>query len=185
MNRQETLECVRRSLHEGDERAFARLVHEHQAALRRFLLVQAGGDAPLADDLAQDTFVRAYTHLAQFEGRSSFLTWLFRIAYNVYFSHQRSAHLTYDVEQCKQRWTATPEPQSGSLHYDLASALQLLTPVERTCVTLQLLEQQTVEHIAEVTTLPINTVKSHLARGKRKLAQFLQANGYERRGQND
>lgn len=60
-----------------DRRAFAHLVEKYQVRLRRFLLHLTGGDSYLADDLAQDTFVRAYERIRSYKGLSSFSTWLF------------------------------------------------------------------------------------------------------------
>ena len=70
-----------------NKRAFDQLVREYQSPVRRFLLSQTMGNEALSDDLAQDTFLKAYTHLSQFRGTSSFLTWLTRIAYNVWYDH--------------------------------------------------------------------------------------------------
>jgi RNA polymerase sigma-70 factor (ECF subfamily) len=160
-----------------DRRAFDKLVREYQAPVRRFFLTQTSGDTQLSDDLAQDTFVKAYTHIGQFQGKSSLLTWLFRIAYNVYYDYTRSHRQTADMEVAAVRTAKSPSPDSH-LKLDLYDALQLLTDNERTCVTLQLMEGQPIDKISEITDMPANTVKSHLLRGKKKMADFLRANGY-------
>ena len=70
--------------------AFGRLVEKYQAQVRRFFLSQTLGDTQLSDDLAQDTFVKAYLNISRFRGEASFSTWLFRIAYNAAsFTHLR------------------------------------------------------------------------------------------------
>ncbi|MBP7856923.1 MAG: RNA polymerase sigma factor [Prevotella sp.] len=160
-----------------NRRAFDKLVKEYQAPVRRFFLSQTYGDSQLSDDLAQDTFVKAYTHLAQFQGKSSFLTWLFRIAYNVYYDYTRSHRQTADIDVAAVRAAKMPTTDSH-LKLDLYDALQLLNDNERACVTLQLMEGQPIDKIAEITDIPPNTVKSHLMRGKKKMADFLRANGY-------
>lgn len=63
-----------------DKKAFDALVCKYQSRLRRFFLSQTLGDSQLSDDLAQDTFVKAYVGISGFRGMSSFSTWLFRIA---------------------------------------------------------------------------------------------------------
>lgn len=63
-----------------DKTAFDRLVRKYQSPIRRFFLHQTLGDAQLSDDLAQDTFIRAYTSIGTFRGSAAFSTWLFRIA---------------------------------------------------------------------------------------------------------
>ena len=65
-------------------RAFDQLVGKYQSSVRRFFLHLTCGDSELSDDLAQDTFIKAYTNLASFKNLSSFSTWLYRIAYNIF-----------------------------------------------------------------------------------------------------
>lgn len=65
-------------------RAFDTLVKKYQSPIRRFFLHQTLGDTELSDDLAQETFIKAYTNLASFKNLSSFSTWLYRIAYNIF-----------------------------------------------------------------------------------------------------
>lgn len=64
---------------------------------------------------------------------------------------------------------------------DLHSALALLKPDERTCITLQLIDGYDIQKIAEITGIKEGTVKSHLSRGKEKMATYLKKNGYDRR----
>ena len=64
---------------------------------------------------------------------------------------------------------------------DLYAALALLKPDERTCITLQLIDGYDIQKIAEITGIKEGTVKSHLSRGKEKMATFLKNNGYDRR----
>ena len=65
-----------------NRRAFDQLVVKYQSSIRRFFLLQTGGDVALSDDLAQETFVKAYVNITHFRGLSRFSTWLYRIAYN-------------------------------------------------------------------------------------------------------
>ncbi|MBR0042293.1 MAG: sigma-70 family RNA polymerase sigma factor, partial [Bacteroides sp.] len=74
----------------GNNRAFDQLVKKYQSPIRRFFLHQTCGDGPLSDDLAQDTFIKAYTSLSSFKNLSNFSTWLFRIAYNVFYDYIRT-----------------------------------------------------------------------------------------------
>ena len=72
-----------------NQRAFDQLVRKYQSPVRRFLLNLTLGNETLSDDLAQDTFLKAYEHITQFKGIASFQTWLFRIAYNVFYDYKR------------------------------------------------------------------------------------------------
>lgn len=159
-----------------NKRAFGRLVEKYQSPIRRFFLNQTGGDSQLSDDLAQDTFVKAYVNIGQFRGGSSFSTWLYRIAYNVFYDYTRSHKITEEIDQA----VALRQANSGdtALQLDLQQALAILSPAERSCITLQLMEGQPIDKISEITEMAEGTVKSHLSRGKQKLAMFLRKNGY-------
>ena len=74
----------------GNRRAFDELVRRYQSPVRRFFLSQTMGNEQLSDDLAQDTFIKAYTSITSFRGLASFKTWLMRIAYNVFYDYVRS-----------------------------------------------------------------------------------------------
>ena len=162
----------------GNQRAFDELVRRYQSPVRRFFLNQTLGDSQLSDDLAQDTFIKAYTSIGSFRGLSSFQTWLMRIAYNVFYDYTRSHHTAEDIDTLPQRSSGSDNP---SLKMDLYAALALLKPDERTCITLQLIDGYDIAAIAKITRLKEGTVKSHLSRGKEKLATYLRQNGYDRR----
>ncbi len=161
----------------GNRRAFDQLVRKYQSPVRRFFLSQTLGDSQLSDDLAQDTFIKAYTSISSFRGLASFQTWLMRIAYNVLYDYTRSKHQTEDVDAAPQRAGG----ENSSLKMDLYAALALLKPDERTCITLQLIDGYDIAAIAKITQMKEGTVKSHLSRGKEKMANYLKENGYDRR----
>lgn len=162
-----------------DRKSFDLLVKKYQSPIRGFFLRQTMGDGQLSDDLAQDTFVKAYTHLSSFRGTANFSTWLYRIAYNVWYDYTRSHKDTQDLDTPS---VARKNAQSGntSLKMDLLNALQILSGNERTCITLQLMDGFSIDKIAEVTGMAQGTIKSHLSRGKSKLASYLKQNGYDR-----
>ena len=161
-----------------NKKAFDQLVRKYQSPVRRFFLNQTLGDEQLSDDLAQETFIKAYVNITKFKGMASFSTWLMRIAYNVFYDEMRSRKVTEDVDTSVSaaRQTTTA---SESLKMDIYDALALLKPDERTCITLQLIDGYPVDQIAKVTGIPGNTVKSHLHRGKEKMANYLKQNGYD------
>lgn len=159
-----------------NKRAFGRLVEKYQSPIRRFFLNQTGGNEPLSDDLAQETFLKAWLNIGQFRGAANFSTWLYRIAYNVFYDYTRSHKITEEIDQA----VALRQANSGdtTLQLDLQQALAILSPAERSCITLQLMEGQPIDKISEITEMAEGTVKSHLSRGKQKLAMFLRKNGY-------
>ena len=185
----------------GNRRAFDELVRRYQSPVRRFFLHQTLGDSQLSDDLAQDTFIKAYTNIASFRGLASFQTWIMRIAYNVYYDYRRKKNL--ECGMLNEEWSAMPMTndkfsishstsqqsanhssfvtQQSTLKMDIYAALALLKPDERTCITLQLIDGYDIAAIAKITQIKEGTVKSHLSRGKEKLANYLRQNGYDRR----
>lgn len=162
-----------------NRKAFDHLVRKYQSPIRGFFLRQTLGDAQLSDDLAQDTFIKAYTHLSCFHGFANFPTWLFRIAYNVWYDYQRSHKATMDMDIPAVEHKNAEQAQGG-LRMDLKNALKVLSEKERTCITLQLMDGRSIDEIAEITGLATGTIKSHLSRGKVKLASYLKQNGYDR-----
>lgn len=163
-----------------NKRAFDQLVMKYQSPIRRFFLNYTMGDQPLSDDLAQDTFVKAYLNIGQFRGLSGFSTWLYRIACNVLYDYVRSHKITDDIDtpQVSRKNAASAD---SDLRMDLNDALAVLSPHERVCITLQLMEGRPIDQISTITGLAEGTVKSHLWRGKQKLATYLKKNGYDRK----
>lgn len=160
----------------GDRRAFDQLVVRYQSPVRRFFLHQTLGDEPLSDDLAQDTFIKAWRNIGSFRAMSSFQTWLMRIAYNVFYDYVRSRKTTSDIDNVAE--PMTNGNSNPSLQMDLYHALSLLKPDERTCITLQLVDGYKIDQIAKITDMKEGTVKSILFRGKEKLTKYLKQNGY-------
>jgi len=160
----------------GNKRAFDELVRRYQSPVRRFFLHQTLGDSQLSDDLAQDTFIKAYLNIASFRGIASFQTWLMRIAYNVFYDYRRKAQIQTQPEPL-----SLGEGMGVGLKMDLYAALSQLKADERTCITLQLIDGYDIAAIAKITGIKAGTVKSHLSRGKEKLANYLRQNGYDRR----
>ena len=162
----------------GNKRAFDELVRRYQSPVRRFFLNQTLGDGQLSDDLAQDTFIKAYTNISSFRAMASFKTWLMRIAYNVFYDYMRSRKVMVDTDCIRECSASAAQP---ALKMDVYDAMALLKPVERTCITLQLIDGYDISAIARIMQMKEGTVKSHLSRGKEKMANFLKKNGYERR----
>ncbi len=158
-----------------DRQAFATLVEKHHPSIRRFFMHQTMGDEMLSDDLAQETFIKLYYSIKQFKGLSNFSTYLYRIAYNVFQDHLRRHKLTDTSDAIPEGTTSS----NSDTQIDISRALQQLTPTERAAITLYYIDDRKVEDVASILQLPSGTVKSHLSRGRNKLADFLRNNGYE------
>ena len=163
-----------------NKRAFDQLVRKYQSPVSRFFLNQTLGDEQLSDDLAQETFLKAYLNITKFRGLSSFSTWLMRIAYNVFYDDVRARKQTEDVDTSISALRQSASAGDSNLKMDIYAALALLKPDERTCITLQLIDGYPIDQISKITGVPENTVKSHLRRGKEKMTIYLKQNGYDR-----
>ena len=159
--------------------AFDQLVKKYQSQIRRFFLNQTCGDSELSDDLAQDTFIKAYTNIASFKNLSSFSTWLYRIAYNIFYDYIRSQKETSDLDSREIDNIHYTEQENMGKKMDVYESLKVLKDVERTCITLFYMEDVSIEKIAGIMNCPVGTVKSHLSRGKEKMAKYLKQNGYD------
>jgi len=153
--------------------AFGRLVEAYQPRVRRFLLNLTMGDEMLTDDLAQDTFIKAYVGIRGFKGLSSFGTWLYRIAYNEFYNHARRHHEEHvdDLARVAQVSTAATDALDASM--TVQRALAELNDSERVAVTLHYIEDQPLKQVAKIMQQPEGTVKSLLYRAKGKMKQFI------------
>ena len=164
-------------------KAFDRLVKKYQSSVRQFFLHQTCGDSELSDDLAQDTFIKAYTNIASFKNLSNFSTWLYRIAYNVFYDYIRSRKEMAGLDTTEIDAINSTEQENVGQKMDVYQSLKMLKEVERTCITLFYMEDISIDKIAGIVGVPSGTVKSHLSRGKEKLATYLKQNGYDRNRQ--
>lgn len=154
--------------------AFSRLVEIHQQGLRRFLLHLTNGDMPLAEDLAQDTFVKAWSAIRSFKGLSGFKTWLYRIAINQFASYRRSISRmpSTDLEECREIPSSEYSDSDGP-EYDVNAAVARLQEKEKVVVLLFYMEGLPIKQIVKITGMPEGTVKSHLSRARKHLASSL------------
>ena len=159
----------------GDNRrAFGQLVEAYQPRLRRFLLNLTMGDEDLTDDLAQETFIKAYTGIRSFKGLSGFGTWLYRIAYNEFYSEKRRRHEEHvDYISESMQGASSQSSESTEAQMDVQSAMRALNPVERTVITLFYIDDLPLKKIVSITGLPEGTVKSNLHRAKEKMREVI------------
>ena len=155
----------------GDREAFSQLVEACQSPIRRFLFHLSGGDEELSKDLAQETFLKAWLGIGSFRAAAKFSTWLYRIAYNTFYDHARSGKRGgVDAAVYTDRLAA--EAPDADFGLDFARALTGLKEEERTAVLLFYMEDQPVVRISAIMRCPAGTVKSHLHRGREKLAVY-------------
>ena len=168
-------DLVARVLVDDDHHAFAELVRNHQSAVRGLLRQLTRSDLALADDLAQETFLRAYKHIRSFRGEARFSTWLYRIAYNCFREDARRRKELVGINE--EQWQAREDPQTvdPALRHDLMQALNLLPLPERTAVILCCQNGLSHDEAARVLEIPLGTVKTNVLRGREKLKRTLAA----------
>jgi RNA polymerase sigma factor (sigma-70 family) len=157
----------------GSADAFGRLVQMHQQALRAFLRRLTGNTAD-ADDLAQETFVFAWEHIARFDAARSFRPWLFGIAWRKFRERKRSWLRLVRRESRAADATETIYQTDPGLRLDLEKATAALPAEQKAAVLLCLACEFSHAEAAQALALPLGTVKSHVARGREKLVAALE-----------
>lgn len=167
-------DIVRRVVQHDDREGFCELVRRHQSDVRNLLRRLTAGDHALADDLAQEAFIRAFRCLKSFQGTAKFSTWLYRIAYNVFLSSARGrASEKWDPIEKARDIPGPDQSDEGLAGIDLEKAFRNLTGTERATLTLAYGKGMTHAEIAQALGSPLGTVKTHIARAKEKVKQTL------------
>ena len=148
-------------------------MEREQEALRGFLLALCCGNKSDADDLAQDTLVKAYLSLAGYQDKGKFRSWLFKIAHNTFLNHKASCRMMESIDEARTLIGGT-EADSSFEHQDLYLALRTLPPKERSAITLYYMNGYSIKEIATITDASQDAVKQQLSRGRDKLKARLQ-----------
>jgi RNA polymerase sigma-70 factor (ECF subfamily) len=166
----------------GDAEAFGVLVERYQRRVANVALAVVHNQDD-AIELAQETFVRAYENLAKFESRSSFSTWLYRIAANlaIDFWRREGRHVVLRGEDAENEMRRLPSDTGDSfktasrkeLSARLTAALEELTPEHRTVILLREVEGLSYDEISEALQCPRGTVMSRLHYARNRLRDLL------------
>jgi RNA polymerase sigma-70 factor (ECF subfamily) len=179
---------------QGDSAAIERLILKYQNRIYNVIL-KICADPDDAAELTQDTFVKIIENIENFQGRSSFYTWAFRIAVNLTLNYcRRNARIGFsslDAEQVP--YNSQPgrllkellsddsslDPavvaQDNELCQILVESLKKLDDAQRAVVVLRDIEGMNYNQIANVLDIELGTVRSRLSRGRKKLRQILEA----------
>ncbi len=175
---------------QGDVRAFEMLVVKYQRRIER-LIGRMVRDTDLVQDIAQESFIRAYRALPQFRGDSAFYTWLYRIAVNTAkkalmdmkrdpLVSEASMRLDDDGEEISRAENEltdgeTPEALLASKEIAAAvnAAIEALSEDLRQAITLREIEGLSYEEISEIMNCPIGTVRSRIFRAREAIATRL------------
>lgn len=158
----------------GSTTAFARLVDLYQGPVRAFLRRLARSPAD-ADDLAQEVFVDAWLGIERFERGRSFRAWLFGLAYRKHLAGRRSMFRRLRRESFSVSGASSTDlPHArAEAEIDLARLMAALPDEQRAVVALCLVDEFSHAEAAQILSLPLGTVKSHVARGKARLLAML------------
>ena len=149
---------------------FIDMVRSEQKGLRRFLLTLCGGDRMTADDIAQETLMKAYLALSKYDERQKARLWLMKIAYNTFLNHhaQTTRHRYEDIDATAM--ISSQYSSDESFRYqELLQAMAQLPDSERTTLILHYFEGYKVEEIAQITNCTDAAVKKRLQRGREEL----------------
>ena len=176
-------EIIRQCL-DGDGDAYAVLVDRYQR-MAYTVACRMLGDAETANDIAQESFITAYSALRQFRFRSKFSSWLVSIVLNKCRDHLRAHRETVSVDAIAEvRATGRPDPEQEASAHETADAVQraldTLPPDYREIIILKHIEELAYGEIAEILGVSIPALKVRAYRGRELLKQALAGTGVER-----
>jgi RNA polymerase sigma-70 factor, ECF subfamily len=168
----------------GDQRAWDEIVTRHWRLVFNVAYTFVGTH-DLAEDLAQDVFLKLFRSLDTFDRRANFQTWLVSVSRNLCIDHYRSVRKERetiardvnpaDLAPATQGRSAYAELEASDQVQLLRTAFSRLAPTLRTAVMLRDVQELTYQEIADKLELPEGTVKSRISRGRTELARHLRA----------
>ncbi|WP_339745710.1 RNA polymerase sigma factor [uncultured Maricaulis sp.] len=156
----------------GSDTAFAKIVDRHQQAVRSFLRRVCGHEAD-ADDLAQETFLAAWTALRTLDEPDRIRSWLFGIAWRQAKGMARSMSRTRRRETDWQAERPEHDQPGTELNIAMQQALAQLPADQRAAIALCLAGDWSHGDAAKILEMPLGTVKSHVLRGRARLVEIL------------
>jgi len=165
----------------GDQQAYHHLVTRYQNFVFTISL-RILKRKELAEEAAQDTFVKAFYKLNTFQGTAKFSSWLYKIAYRTALDHQRKIktpmasiddQASYFQIADHSNKSATAEIEQKEKRSYIERAIEQLPPVDAALITLFYLKTHSIEEIAEILDLSVSNVKVKLFRNRQKLKEIL------------
>jgi RNA polymerase sigma-70 factor (ECF subfamily) len=173
----------------GDAGAFEQLYRQHCGRIHALVWRLCGGDSALAEDLVQESFIRAWSKLEQFEGKSAFGTWLHRLAANVALSDRRirlkRVAREAPMDEAVERAAMGARDVSADKRADLEQAIAGLPERARTVLVLFDIEGYRHEEIARLTGMAVGSSKAQLHRARKLVRENLEHGLGQRREYRD
>ncbi len=191
-------ELLIRRAQRGDADAFEQLLLEHQKNVYN-LCYRMAGNPDDAMDLSQETFLRAWRCLDQYQFASAFSTWLYRLCSNICIDflrrrrRQQTVPLTFEDADGEEQTYAVPDAQPlpeeqvelKLTREILQAAMTQLLPEHRAVLQLRVVNEMSYEQIADVLDIQIGTVKSRLSRARNQLKKILERGNLSRRASSE
>ena len=191
-------ELLIRRAQRGDADAFEQLLLEHQKNVYN-LCYRMADNPDDAMDLSQETFLRAWRCLDQYQFASAFSTWLYRLCSNICIDflrrrrRQQTVPLTFEDADGEEQTYAVPDAQPlpeeqvelKLTRETLAAAMAQLLPEHRAVLQLRVVNEMSYEQIADVLDIQIGTVKSRLSRARNQLKKILERGNLSRRASSE
>lgn len=147
-------------------------VKNHEKSFRRFLMALCCGDSALADDIAQESYIKAYLSVENLENPDKFRYWLYRIGHNTFLSQKRSEKLMVDYEEVRDLQSdATSD--SNFKYQELHLALNRLPIKERIAIILYYMEGYSIKEISGIVDASEESVRQQMSRGRKHLKEYL------------
>ena len=179
---------------DGDKGSFGELVRRHQLRIHR-LAVHMLRDRAEAEDVTQETFIRAFQALARFDGRSEAYTWFYRITINLSLNRIRSrktSRATHDSDDPRldavltDKRPETSDPagsaQRRELYLVLCQGIDQLSETLRTTLILVCIDGRSHEDVSSILGAPEGTIAWRIHEARRKLKEFLNVRGFDSEG---
>lgn len=191
-------ELLIRRAQRGDADAFEQLLLEHQKNVYN-LCYRMAGNPDDAMDLSQETFLRVWRCLDQYQFASAFSTWLYRLCSNICIDflrrrrRQQTVPLTFEDADGEEQTYAVPDAQPlpeeqvelKLTRETLAAAMAQLLPEHRAVLQLRVVNEMSYEQIADVLDIQTGTVKSRLSRARNQLKKILERGNLSRRASSE
>ena len=168
---------------EGDRRSYDLLVKRYQRRIY-FLALRMARDHDAADDIGQETFVRAYLAIGTFTIGRNFYTWLYRICINLSINHLKRRKFVVQASEISDEWDPLEKEAGGTDPSDtliskettakVESAIDSLSPKHKAVLVLRVYEDMSYEDIARTLDISIGTVMSRLFRARQKMLEIIE-----------
>lgn len=167
-------ELIARVVQKKDQHAFSQLVLRYQSSVRIWARRLCNGDVHLADDLAQETFIKAYAALGAFRAESKLSTWLYRITFNIAANRWRNKKVEWcELDDNEDIEAELCELKQFDAKRDVEAAMLKLSSAQQLAIRLCFEDGFSHDEAASIMGVPIGTLKTHVNRGKQKLQVLL------------